>query len=150
MLEHAVFGGCLLLPPKALTVVGILNFAEGSIALTGPQSERVVADWLGTPQLDQAELRESGIIVAGHELMSTGPISTTHLEPALLYALLERGGVEPDGEVGEPRMGAGRSQSATRSFGRSNESRGEAEPQGEGDRRESNPHCRDHNAKFYR
>jgi hypothetical protein len=99
MLEHAVFGGCLLLPPKALTVVGILNFAEGSIALTGPQSERVVADWLGTPQLDQAELRESGSIVAqGHELMSTGPISTTHLEPALLYALLERGGVEPDGE----------------------------------------------------
>jgi len=98
MLEHAVFGGCLLLPPKALTVVGILNFAEGSIALTGPQSERVVADWLGTPQLDQAELRESGSIVAGHELMSTGPISATHLEPALLYALLERGGVEPYGE----------------------------------------------------
>jgi hypothetical protein len=98
MLERAVFGGCLLVPPKALTIVGTFNFAEGSIALTGPHSERAVADWLGTPQLDQGELRESGSIFAGHELMSTGPTSATHLEPALVYALLERGGIEPDGE----------------------------------------------------
>lgn len=29
MLECAVFGGCLLVPPSALTVVGTINFAEG-------------------------------------------------------------------------------------------------------------------------
>lgn len=68
-------------------------------ALSGPQSERAVAEWLGSPQLDHAELRESGTLLSGHEVMSIEPPTTaTRLEPALLYALLERGGVEPDGE----------------------------------------------------
>lgn len=99
MLERAVFGGCLLVPPSALTVVGTINFAEGGIALTGSQSERAVAEWLGSPQVDHAELRESGTPLSGHEVMSIEPPTTaTRLEPALLYALLERGGVEPDGE----------------------------------------------------
>lgn len=30
--------------------------------------------------------------------MSTSPTAAARLEPALLYALLERGGIEPDGE----------------------------------------------------
>ena len=30
--------------------------------------------------------------------MSASPTAGTRLEPALLYALLERGGIEPDGE----------------------------------------------------
>lgn len=68
LLEHAVFGGCLLVPPTALTVVGVVNFPTGTIELTGPHSQRAVADWLGLPQLAPAELRESG------EAPSPGPI----------------------------------------------------------------------------
>jgi hypothetical protein len=47
LLERAVFGGCLLVPPTALTVVGVVNFPTGTIELTGPHSQRAVADWLG-------------------------------------------------------------------------------------------------------
>jgi hypothetical protein len=60
LLEGAAFGGCLLVPPAALTVVGTVEFPTGTIALTGPMSARAVAAWLGRPQLDPAELRESG------------------------------------------------------------------------------------------
>jgi hypothetical protein len=96
LLERAAFGGCLLVPPAALTVVGIVNFPTGTISLTGPHSERAVANWLGSPNLDPAELRESGDAVAGHEL--TGAAWTSALNPELLHALLKRGGVERDGE----------------------------------------------------
>lgn len=99
MLERAVFGGCLLVPPAALVVVGTVNFAEGGIALTGPHSERAVAEWLGTRHLDRAELRESGALFSGHELMCPeSPTAATRIDPALLFALIERGGIEPDGE----------------------------------------------------
>ena len=99
MLERAVFGGCLLLPPTALTPVGILNFAEGSIALTGRQSERAVADWLGASRLNRAELRESGLGLQGYELLSSAPTTTSaQIDAALIYSLLERGGIRPEGE----------------------------------------------------
>jgi hypothetical protein len=99
MLERAVFGGCLLVPPAALVVVGTVNFAEGGIALTGPHSERAVAEWLGTTRLDQGELRESGVLLSGHEVMCPeSPTAATRIDSALLFALIDRGGIEPDGE----------------------------------------------------
>jgi hypothetical protein len=60
LLERAAFGGCLLVSPAALTVVGTVNFPAGTLALTGTHSMRAVAAWLGTSQLDPGELRESG------------------------------------------------------------------------------------------
>ena len=99
MLEHAVFGGCLLVPSSALIAVGTVDFAEGGIALTGPQSERAVADWLGTARLNHAELRESGVILSDHEVRCPdSPAIATRIDPALLLALIERGGIRPDGE----------------------------------------------------
>jgi len=99
LLERAVFGGCLLVPPADLTAVGLVNFSTGTIALTGPHSAKAVADWLGVTQLDSAELRESGSTLAGHKLTAAAAaIWTRPLEPALLHALLKRGGVERDGE----------------------------------------------------
>lgn len=95
LLERAVFGGCLLVPPTALTVVGVVNFPTGTIELTGPHSQRAVADWLGLLRLAPAELRESGSDIAGHEL--SGTPWTSALEPELLHSLLKRGGVERDG-----------------------------------------------------
>ncbi|MGN6588498.1 MAG: hypothetical protein ACTHKT_13675 [Solirubrobacterales bacterium] len=96
LLERAVFGGCLLVPPAALTVVGTVNFPAGTIALTGPHSARAVANWLGAPYLDPAELRESGRAVVEHEELAAAAW-TSALEPELLHALLKRGGVERDG-----------------------------------------------------
>lgn len=100
MLERAVFGGCLLVPPATLTPVGVVKFTEGSIALTGPQSARAVAEWLGTRRLDDSELRESGALLTGHELIGVAgsTLVVTRLKPELLCALLERGGVRADGE----------------------------------------------------
>jgi len=97
LLERAVFGGCLLVPPEALTVVGTVNFPAGTIALTGPHSARAVANWLGAPYLDPAELRESGGMVASYEL--TAAAWTSALEPELLHALLRRGGIKRDGQA---------------------------------------------------
>jgi hypothetical protein len=96
LLERAVFGGCLLVPPTVLTVVGVVNFPTGTIELTGPHSQRAVADWLGLPQLAPAELRESGSDVADHEPSDSA--WTSALEPELLHSLLRRGGVERNGE----------------------------------------------------
>src|SRR3954469_16095221 len=96
LLERAVFGGCLLVPPTALTVVGVVNFPTGTIELTGPHSQRAVADWLGLSRLTPTEPVESGSDVVGHELSDAA--WTSALEPELLHSLLKRGGVERDGE----------------------------------------------------
>jgi hypothetical protein len=45
-----------VVPRDALTVVGTFDPRSGRIMLTGMQSERAVADWLATPDLDPAEL----------------------------------------------------------------------------------------------
>lgn len=55
------------MPPTALTVVGIVNFPTGTIELTGPHSQRAIADWLGLPHLEPAELRESGGTITGND-----------------------------------------------------------------------------------
>jgi hypothetical protein len=45
-----------VVPRDALTVVGTFDPRGGRIMLTGRQSERAVADWLGVSVLDPAEL----------------------------------------------------------------------------------------------
>ena len=46
-----------VVPRDALSVVGTFSLREGRIMLTGPSSERAVAEWLGALRLDPAELR---------------------------------------------------------------------------------------------
>lgn len=47
-------------PREALVVVGTFEPRSSRIILTGPQSERGVADWIGVPELDPAELKPGG------------------------------------------------------------------------------------------
>jgi hypothetical protein len=47
-------------PREALVAVGTFDQAGGRIVLTGERSASAVADWLGLPSLDPAELRRSG------------------------------------------------------------------------------------------
>ena len=56
MLERYPSAATLVVPRNALLAVGIFDFQEGRIALTGSDSERAVAAWLGTLRLDPAEL----------------------------------------------------------------------------------------------
>lgn len=98
LLERAVFGGCLLVPPAALTVVGVVNFPTGTIELTGPHSQRAVADWLGLPQIAPAELRESGGAITGNDPTGPAETCTAQLEPSLLRMVLKRGGIKQDRE----------------------------------------------------
>lgn len=98
LLERAVFGGCLLVPPTTLTVVGVVNFPTGTIELTGPHSQRAVADWLGLPQLATAELRESGSTIAENPTSPAAATCTGQLEPSLLRMVLKRGGITEDRE----------------------------------------------------
>lgn len=88
-------------PREALLVVGVFLFGEGRIVLTGKHSVRALADWLGLTRLGRAELRLEGApqvgvqAVAGTEAQE---FSSARLDPALLWALLERGGVVAEGE----------------------------------------------------
>lgn len=45
-----------VVPREALTAVGTLDPVAGRIVLTGPTSAREVAEWLGSVDLDPAEL----------------------------------------------------------------------------------------------
>ncbi|HEX4669296.1 MAG TPA: hypothetical protein VH275_04895 [Solirubrobacterales bacterium] len=72
----------------ALTAVGSFDLGRRRIILTGPHSERAVAEWLGTVRLDPAELRPSpGAIGAGMATVDAG----------LLHELMRRGGVRAEG-----------------------------------------------------
>jgi hypothetical protein len=72
----------------ALVAVGTFDLRKRRIMLTGPHSERAVAEWLGTVQLDPAELRpSSGAIGAGFATVDAG----------LLHELMQRGGVRAEG-----------------------------------------------------
>jgi hypothetical protein len=86
---------------EALLAVGVFLFGEGRIVLTGKHSVRALADWLGLARLGRAELRRGGAPPVGVQaLAGTGPqeFSSARLDPALLWALLERGGVVAEGE----------------------------------------------------
>lgn len=56
MLEGYTTSASRIVPRDALVAVGTFDFGEGRITLTGADSERVVAAWLGTLGLDPAEL----------------------------------------------------------------------------------------------
>lgn len=45
-----------MVPREALVVVGTFDLREGRIMVTGGQSERAVAAWIGVPHLCSAEL----------------------------------------------------------------------------------------------
>jgi hypothetical protein len=51
MLERYATTAARIVPRDALLAVGTFDFREGRIRLTGSDSERAVATWLGTPQL---------------------------------------------------------------------------------------------------
>lgn len=60
-LEHrAPAVAMLTVPREALVAVGTFDPREGRILLTGPHSEREVARWLQTSELDPAELALDG------------------------------------------------------------------------------------------
>jgi hypothetical protein len=101
MLEGAKAGCRALVPVDALVAVGVVTFTEGRITLTGPLSERALADWLDGGALDRAELREAGAPDTGPEALSAERLlaETCVLDGALIYELLARGGVRCDGEA---------------------------------------------------
>lgn len=80
-------------PRDILMAVGTFDLQRRRIILTGPHSEGAVAEWLGMVQLDPAELRPSreaiGVGAAGSEVAA--------VDPGLLHALMERGGVRAEG-----------------------------------------------------
>jgi hypothetical protein len=59
MVERYATTAMWVVPLHALIAVGTFGFHRGRITLTGPYSERVVAEWLGLGQLDPAELQPS-------------------------------------------------------------------------------------------
>lgn len=88
-------------PRGSLLAVGVFLFGEGRIVLTGKHSVRALADWLGLARLGRAELRQGGAPQVGVQAVAdTEPhaFSSARLDPALLWALLERGGVVAEGE----------------------------------------------------
>jgi hypothetical protein len=102
MVEEYPTTAMRVVPRDALVVVGTFDLREGRILLTGPHSERAVADWLGSPRLNPAELRpstehEATIGRAAHAQVDSN-FAAAPVEPGLLRSLMERGGVRPDGE----------------------------------------------------
>lgn len=99
MLERYATTAARIVPRDALLVVGTFDFHEGCIRLTGSDSERAVAAWLGTPRLDPAELVQGapGWRTAAHAAaVPDVPVAVTR---SLGEALIERAGIgrQPDG-----------------------------------------------------
>ncbi len=96
MLERYATTATRIVPRDALLAVGTFDFREGKITLTGSDSERAVAAWLGTPQLDPAELVQDapGRRTAAHAAaVPDVPITVTR---SLGEALIERAGIRRD------------------------------------------------------
>jgi hypothetical protein len=88
MIEHYPTVARRVVPCDALLAVGTYDLRRRRITLTGPHSERAVAEWLGTVRLDPAELRpSSGAIGAGMATVDAG----------LLHELMQRGGIRAEG-----------------------------------------------------
>jgi hypothetical protein len=82
------------------------------IALTGSDSERTVADWLGTLRLDPAELEQQARgRPRARDVAHLVPDVSVAVTRSLAEALIERAGIEGDGE-GEWFRGDGRHTSA--------------------------------------
>ena len=99
MLERYATTAARIVPRDALLAVGTFDFREGRIRLTGSDSERAVSAWLGTPQLDPAELVQGarGRRTAAHAaIVPDVPVTVTR---SLGEALIERASIrrERDG-----------------------------------------------------
>jgi hypothetical protein len=99
MLERYATTATRIVPRDALLAVGTFDFREGRIRLTGSDSECAVAAWLGTPQLDPAELIQGapGRRAAAHApAVPDVPVTVAR---SLGEALIERAGIrrERDG-----------------------------------------------------
>ncbi len=98
MLERYATTAARVVPRDALLAVGTFDFRKGQITLTGADSERAVAAWLGTPQLDPAELVQGapGRRTAAHAAdVPDVPVTVTR---SLGEVLIERAGIRRDGE----------------------------------------------------
>jgi hypothetical protein len=93
MLQRYPTTAMRVVPRDVLMAVGTFDPQRRQIFLTGPHSEGAVAEWLGMVQLDPAELRPSreavGVGAAGPEIAT--------VDPGLLHALMERGGIRAQG-----------------------------------------------------
>jgi hypothetical protein len=99
MLERYATSAARIVPRDALLAVGTFDFRSGRITLTGADSERVVAAWLGTPQLDPAELAQGARRAArAADIAHLVPDVTVTVNRSLGEALIERGGIERVGE----------------------------------------------------
>lgn len=96
MLERYATTATRIVPRDALLAVGTFDFHEGRIRLTGSDSERTVAAWLGTPRLDPAELVQGGRAwrTAAHAAaVPDVPVTVTR---SLGETLIERAGIRRD------------------------------------------------------
>jgi hypothetical protein len=98
MLERYATTAARIVPRDALLAVGIFDFHEGRIRLTGSDSERAVAVWLGTPRLDPAELVQGapGRRTTAHA--GAAADVTVTVNRTLGEALIERAGIRRDSE----------------------------------------------------
>jgi hypothetical protein len=90
MLERYATTATRIAPRDALLTVGTFDFDRGCIQLTGSDSERAVAAWLGALRLDPTELAQSarGRRRAAH----AGDVSVT-VNRSLAEALIERASI---------------------------------------------------------
>lgn len=79
MLERYATTAARIVPRDALLAVGTFDFDQGRIRLTGSDSERAVAAWLGTPRLDPAELAQGarGRRTAAHTAPAEADVTVT-------------------------------------------------------------------------
>jgi hypothetical protein len=99
MLERYATSAARIVPRDALLAVGTFDFREGRITLTGADSERAVAAWLGTPQLDPAELAQGARQAArATDVAHLVPDVTVTVNRSLGEALIERAGIKCDRE----------------------------------------------------
>jgi hypothetical protein len=93
MLERYPTVAARVVPQDALLAVGTFDFHAGLIKLTGSDSERAVAVWLGTPGLDPAELAHGARQrpTAAHAgAVADVSVAVTH---SLGETLIERAGI---------------------------------------------------------
>ena len=99
MLEGFATSAARIVPRDALLAVGTFDFGEGRITLTGADSERAVAAWLGMPRLDPAELAQGARRAARvPDVAHLVPDVTVTVNRSLGEALIERAGIEQCGE----------------------------------------------------
>ena len=95
MLERYATTATRIVPRDALLAVGTFDFREGQITLTGSDSERAVTVWLGTSQLDPAELAQG---VRGRRTPAPRLTYRSRSTARLPEALIERAGIHRGGD----------------------------------------------------